>query len=85
MASYCLQLPPPFVFKCPDDGPKWKCRFQPFRLVSGLNTEGNAKQVSTRLYCMGEDAEDTLSIMNPTEDESTDMDRVLEKFNAFLK
>ena len=85
MASYRLYLPPPFVFKCPDNGPKWKCLFQPFKLASGLNTEENAKKVSTRLYCMGEDAEDTLSIMNPTEDKSTDMDQVLKKFDAFLK
>ena len=34
---------------------------------------------------MGEDAEDTLSSMNPTDDKSTDYDQVLKKFDAFFK
>ena len=85
MASYCLQSPPPFVFMCPDKWPKWKHCFQQLRLPSGLNTEGNAKQVSIHLYCMEEDAEDTLSSMKPTEDKHTDYDQVLEKFDTFFK
>ena len=49
-----------FDFKDPDAWPRWKRRFKQIRLAAGLSTEGDEKQVSTLLYCMGEDAEDML-------------------------
>ena len=61
MVSVQLQPPSSFNFKDPDVLPRWKCRFEQFRQASGLSTEGDLKQVSALLYCMDEDAEDTLS------------------------
>ena len=43
------------------------------------------KQVSTLLYCLGEEAENVLSSTNITEDERKAYDSVIAKFNAFFK
>ena len=81
MATFQLQPPAPFSFKCPDEWAKWKRRFEQFRAASGLSGEAEAKQVNTLLYSMGEDAEDTLA----SEEERATYDRVIEKFNEFFK
>lgn len=85
MASLCLQPPAPFDFRTPDEWPRWKRRFEQFRLASGLSTDDSEKQVSTLLYCMGEDAEDTLISTNVTADERKDYSAVLGKFDSFFK
>ena len=61
MASLRLQPPASFDFKEPEAWQKWRGRFEQFRLASGLGAEGNEKQVSTLLYCMGDEAEETLA------------------------
>ena len=65
--------------------PRWKRRFEQFRIASGLSTEGGQKQVSTLLYCMGEDAEDTLLSTGITSDEKKRYQTVVDKFDAFFK
>ena len=51
----CLHLSTPesFDFKRPDGWTKWKRRFEQFRHASNLALEGDLRQVSTLLYCMG--------------------------------
>ena len=56
-----LQPPEPFNFHNSDKWPRWKSRFQQFRDASGLSTESSSKQVSTFLYCLGEEAESVLA------------------------
>ena len=79
-----LQLPSSFSFKNPDEWPRWKRRFEQFRLASGLSTAAEDQQVSTLLYCMGEDAEDTLSSTGIMEDERKSYETVLTKFDSFF-
>ena len=69
MASLRLQPPPQFDFKNPDEWPRWIRRFEQFRLASGLSAESDDRQISTLLYCMGEDAEDTLISTNITDED----------------
>ena len=57
MAGIRLQRPEPFDFKQPDE---WTCRFEQNRVASGLAEEGEARQVCTLLYSMGEEAGDVL-------------------------
>ncbi|XP_011410333.1 PREDICTED: uncharacterized protein K02A2.6-like [Amphimedon queenslandica] len=85
MATFRLQPPAPFSFKSPDEWPRWKKRFEQFRAASGLNEEAGEKQVSTLLYAMGEDAEDTLASMNPSADQRKDYGEVIKKFDDFFK
>ena len=69
MATYSapLQPPLPFRFDYPEEWPKWRRRFEQFCIASGLSKEDEERQVSTLLYCLGEDADDVLtSLIYPT-------------------
>ena len=85
MASVRLQPPSSFDFKTPDEWPRWKRRFEQFRLASGLSAEDDDRQVSTLLYCMGEDAEDTLTSTNISAADQKKYDAVIGQFNRFFK
>lgn len=69
----------------PEDWPHWKQRFEQFRVVSGLVDEGAKKQVSTLLYCLGEEAETVLASTNITDEQRKVYDRVISKFDSFFK
>ena len=86
MANVRLQPPEPFNFKCPDEWPKWKRRFEQFRTASGLAVdEDQTRQVSTLLYCLGGEADDVLTSTNITEEERKQYASVLKKFDDFFK
>ena len=85
MAQIRLQPPDPFNFRDPEDWPRWKRRFQQFRVASGLVEEDAVKQISTFLYCLGEEAEAVLTSTNATEDDRKDYDLVLAKFDGFFQ
>ena len=80
-----LRVPEAFSFNKPDEWLKWHKRFEQFRVASRLSAEGQARQVSTLLYCMGEEAEDVLTSTNVTTDEKEDYETVLGKFNEYFK
>ena len=81
-----LQLIPPgsFDFKTPDDWPRWKSRFEQFRVASGLTDADPIKQISTLLYCLGEEAEAVLASTNATDDDRKDYNSVLAKLDSFF-
>ena len=80
-----LQTPAPFPFNSPDEWPKWKKHFEQYRIASGLAKEDDERQVSTLLYCLGEEADDVLTSTNITGDSRKKFADVLEKFNEFFK
>ena len=84
MASIRLQPPEPFVFKRPDEWPRWKKRFQQFRSASTLDKEAEDRQVNTLLYCMGEEAENVLSSTGISDDDKKKYDKVMEKFDLYF-
>ena len=69
MASPMLRHPKEFPFNKPEEWSRWKARFQQYRLAAGLNEKSAALQISTLLYCMGEEAEDVLDATGISEDE----------------
>ena len=85
MASVRMQPPSSFDFKTPDEWPRWKCRFEQFCLVSGLSAEDDDRQVSTLLYCMGEDTEDTLTSTNISAANHKKYDAVIGQFDRYFK
>ena len=85
MAQLNLRPPDPFNFKVPDDWPRWQRRFEQFRVASGLAGDPAAKQISTLLYCLGEEAESVLTSSNATAADRADFDRVMGKFDAFFQ
>ena len=84
-SSVRLQPPEPFNFKSPDEWPRWRRRFLQFRDASGLGDEGQQKQVSTLLYCMGESAEDILTSTDISADGRKRFEFVIAKFDSFFK
>ena len=85
LANLQLRAPEPFDFKQPDNWPKWKKRFEQFRVASGLSKEDESRQVNTLLYCLGEEADDVLTSTNITEDDRKKYATVLAKFDAFFQ
>ena len=85
MARIRLQPPNSFNFQTPDDWPRWKHRFQQFRLASGLTAESGERQICTLLYSMGDEADNILWSTNITNDERKGYNAVLEKFHQFFK
>ena len=85
--SKTLLSPPPgpFNFKSPDEWPRWRKRYEQFRVASGLSTDSAAKQVSTQLYCLGEEAELVLMSTSATADDCKDHASIMAKFDAFFK
>ena len=85
MAEIRLQPPEPFNFRTPDDWPRWKRQFLQFQEASGLNGSEETKQISTFLYCLGEEAEAVLSSTNATADDRKEFSRGLDKFDSCFK
>ena len=85
MAQIRLAPPDPFDFRNPDDWPRWRRRFQQFREASGLSEESASKQISTFLYCLGEEAENVLASTNATAEDRSDFGRTITKFDDYFK
>ena len=85
MAEIRLQPPEAFDFKNSDDWSRWKRRFQQFRVASGLDEQSEAKQVSTLLYSLGEEAEDVLRSTNIEPSGERRYTKVLEKLDEYFQ
>ena len=85
MSTLQLQPPEPFDFKSPDGWLKWKRCFLQYSDASGLAGETDTRQVSTLLYCLGEEANDVLASINITEEERKRFPKVLETLDEFFK
>ena len=60
-------------------------RFEQFRIASGLSKDDEDRQVSTLLYCLGEEAEDVLASTKIKDDEMKKYPSVLAKFEQFFQ
>ena len=85
MANLRLQPPEGFNFRNPDDWPKWKRRFEQFRSASGLVNESEQRQVSTLLYCMGEEADEVLTSTDASAEDRSNYSAVVSKFDGFFR
>ena len=84
MSQLQLKPPDPFDFKAPDDWPRWRRRYEQFHVASGLMDADEKQQVSTLLYCVGEEAESVLSSTGVTADERKQYAAVMGKFDEFF-
>ena len=85
MTSMNLQPPNPFCFKKTEEWPKWRRRFEQYRVASGLAGREEEQQVSTLLYCLGEDAEDILDTTRITVDDKKKYEKIVEAFDNYFK
>jgi len=85
--SMSLQLQPPgsFYFQNTEEWPKWKRRFEQFRLASGLKDQAEDRQVSTLLYCLGEEAEEVLETTRISTADKKKYDKVMEEFDNYFQ
>src|SRR5436190_15567766 len=81
-STKCIFLPPSqFNFKQPQSWDKWIKRFERYSTLSGLDKSTSENQVTTLIYCMGEEAEDILSASNLTEDDKKDINKIKTMYN----
>ena len=85
MATIPLKPPNPSDFKHPDDWQKWKRRFDQYHHASGLASGNEQQQVSTLLYCLGEQADDVLSSTGISEENRKKYSEVMTKFDDYFK
>ncbi|KAL7863391.1 hypothetical protein SRHO_G00123750 [Serrasalmus rhombeus] len=74
-----LQIPPPPKFDVtkPEEWPKWRKRFERYRIASRLDEQPEENQVNTLIYTMGEDIEDVITSLALTEEEQEGYDVVI--------
>lgn len=85
MATAQLATPEPFDFTNPDSWTRWKRRFEQYRTASGLTGSPALRQVTTLLYCMGDEANDVLATTGITEEEKKVYDTVITKLDDYFK
>ena len=85
MATLNINPPKQFNFNNPDDWPWWKKWLQHFCDASGLSLATEKCQISTILYCLGEEADDVLLSTNITEEQEKKHADVLAKFDEHFK
>ena len=61
MSNVTIQPPERFDTKSPSTWPRWKKRFERYRIASSLNKKSGEMQLSTLIYAMGPEAEDILA------------------------
>ena len=81
-----MQLQPmqTFDFLQPVQWPKWKQRFEQFRVASGLIDRSEGRQISTLLYSMGPEAQDVLETTGIDEENRGVYDSVIASFDEYF-
>jgi len=85
IATLNIDLLKQFNFNYPDDRPRWKKRFEHFCDAFGLSAAAEKCQISTLLYCLGEEGDDVLLSTNIMEEQQKKYDDVLAKFDEHFK
>ncbi len=80
MSQFQVSPPEKFSFKA-DDWQKSLKRFERFRIASGLETQAEENQVNALIYTMGEEAEDTLTLLHLSAHEASDYETVKNLLN----
>ena len=80
-----LQPPTSFSFANSEEWPKWKRRFEQYRQAPGLAEKGEEHQVSTLLYCLGEDAEEVLDTTRISDEDRKKYQKAVDAFDKHFK
>ena len=81
-ATFQVPAPEPFTFSRPEEWPKWRRRFERFRIASGLASKDDETQVNTLIYSMGDEADDILRSFSLSEEDRKKYLPVLEQFDT---
>lgn len=80
-----MKPPDQMDFLKPQEWCKWIRRFERYRLASGLSNCNDKQQVSTLIYCMGDEADDLLAALDISTDNASKYDAVKKKFDQHFK
>ena len=80
-----LQPPAPLSFSKSEEWPKWKRRFEQYHQASGLVENDERQQVSTLLYCLGEEAEEILDTTRISPQDRVKYHKVIDEFDRYIK
>ena len=80
-----LQLPKLLSFVNSEEWPKWKGWFEQYRQASNLIDKGEECQVSTLLYCLGEDTEEVLDTTQISAEDKKKCNKVIDEFEKYFK
>ena len=80
-----LQPPVPFSFSRSEEWSKWKRRFEQYRQASGLVENDEWLQVSTLLYCLGEEAGEILDTTHISPQDRAKYHKVIDEFDQYIK
>lgn len=83
-SQFVFSPPTPFDFSQPATWERWIQRFQRYREVSSLSEQTQERQITTLIYCMGEDAEDILTASNLSDADKKDYSKVKKMFADFF-
>ncbi|XP_011859611.1 PREDICTED: uncharacterized protein LOC105557076 [Vollenhovia emeryi] len=81
-SSYNIAAPETFDFNSPSDWPRWRRRFERFRLASKLNTLTEEEQVNTLIYLMGEKADEIMITFALTAAEEKNYNTIMQRFEG---
>ena len=79
------RVAPKGCIKKTKEWPKWQHHFEQYQVASGLAGREEVSQVSTFLYCLGEDAEDIPDATRISTDDKTKYGKEVEAFNNYFK
>ena len=79
-----LQPQVALYFKTPSQWSRWKRRFQQYLVASGLSAGTQVRQVTTLLYCLGDEGNDFLQTTGITDEEMKSYDTVVANFTGSL-
>ena len=74
----------PLDLKTTDDWQRWRRRFEQYHAASGLAKDNAKKQVSTLLYCIGEESESVLASSGMTDYKSKNDATIVKEFDDYL-
>ncbi|XP_037521850.1 uncharacterized protein K02A2.6-like [Rhipicephalus sanguineus] len=75
-----VELPTKLDFRKPEDWTRWHRRWERYRLISGLTGQDETTQINTLLYAMGEEAEDVLTALKLTDEQTSSYAAVVSAF-----
>ena len=77
--------PEPFDFSQPTTWPAWKQRWTRYSMISKLDKDEKDMQVSTLVYCMGNQAEEIFASFKwEADDDKKDPDKVIAQFDKYF-
>lgn len=82
--SATCSIQPPASFEFSREWVRWIKGFKRFCTASNLNASSDANEINTLIYCMGDEVDDILRGLTPSEEQKSTYQGVCETFQNFF-